>query len=60
MIRSLAFPSPYERFAQNIFDLRKIAKQFPRGVSFEHVYAHSNNPGNEEVSIPSNFYRKLI
>lgn len=49
MIQSLSFPSQYERFAKNILEIREIAEQFPYGITFQHIYAHSNNIGNEEV-----------
>lgn len=28
-----------------------LSKQFPKGVHFQHVYAHAGDPGNEMVGI---------
>ncbi|ETN82101.1 ribonuclease HI [Necator americanus] len=37
------------RFGNEIEEVRSLAESFPRGVQFEHVYAHDGDPGNEQA-----------
>ncbi|VDM80413.1 unnamed protein product [Strongylus vulgaris] len=37
------------RFSEQIEEVRKLATKFPKGVEFQHVYAHDGDPGNEQA-----------
>ncbi|WKY11650.1 hypothetical protein Q1695_003319 [Nippostrongylus brasiliensis] len=37
------------RFANEIETVRDLARKFPKGVEFQHVYAHDDDPGNEQA-----------
>ncbi|VDL83250.1 unnamed protein product [Nippostrongylus brasiliensis] len=39
------------RFANEIETVRDLARKFPKGVEFQHVYAHDDDPGNEQTEI---------
>uniref|UniRef100_A0AC35FIY5 RNase H type-1 domain-containing protein n=1 Tax=Panagrolaimus sp. PS1159 TaxID=55785 RepID=A0AC35FIY5_9BILA len=38
-----------QNFFVELQTLKKIAQDFPKGVQFEHVYAHNGDEGNEEA-----------
>ncbi|RCN37885.1 hypothetical protein ANCCAN_16214 [Ancylostoma caninum] len=41
----------YGRFDDEMDEVRRLAMSFPKGVQFEHVYAHDGDPGNEQQQL---------
>ncbi|CAJ0590701.1 unnamed protein product [Cylicocyclus nassatus] len=37
------------RFGEEMEKVRSLAAKFPKGVQFQHVYAHDGDPGNEQA-----------
>uniref|UniRef100_A0AC34GU97 RNase H type-1 domain-containing protein n=1 Tax=Panagrolaimus sp. ES5 TaxID=591445 RepID=A0AC34GU97_9BILA len=39
----------HPKYHVELLTLKRIAREFPKGVQFEHVYAHNGEEGNEEA-----------
>ncbi|WKY11649.1 hypothetical protein Q1695_003319 [Nippostrongylus brasiliensis] len=49
LVRAMSSGSNDGRFANEIETVRDLARKFPKGVEFQHVYAHDDDPGNEQA-----------
>ncbi|KAL6741830.1 hypothetical protein Aduo_015046 [Ancylostoma duodenale] len=49
LVRAMKESTSYGRFDDDMDEVRRLAMSFPKGVQFEHVYAHDGDPGNEQA-----------
>uniref|UniRef100_A0A7I4YRZ1 ribonuclease H n=1 Tax=Haemonchus contortus TaxID=6289 RepID=A0A7I4YRZ1_HAECO len=49
LVRAMSGGTSDGRFAKEMETVRKLAMNYPKGVQFEHVYAHDGDPGNEQA-----------
>ncbi|VDO34747.1 unnamed protein product [Haemonchus placei] len=49
LVRAMSGGTSDGRFAKEMEMVRKLAMNYPKGVQFEHVYAHDGDPGNEQA-----------